>query len=150
MGAVPDWRERADVRADGQSGQGVDASAQDLAVGRHPVIGEAVPGRKGQRLDPRVEEGEGGGKARHPAVVAAHMQPAPNPAGRDKAPHDRRVMALGRSEQGHPARPFGERTGELVDRGHLRSRGVTLTRLAALGPSPAVRERGVHAEGVGG
>ena len=60
-----------------QPGQGCDAPADDLPVRRYPVIGQAVPSREGQRLDLGVKERERRGKPRHPAVVAADMQPPP-------------------------------------------------------------------------
>ncbi len=101
-----------------QPGQGVDAAAENLAIGRHPVIGQAIPGREGQRLDPRLKKPEYRGKARHPAIVAAHMQPAPGPARGNEPADERRVVALGGTEQGDGTRPLGQRAGELVELAH--------------------------------
>ena len=85
--------------ADAQPGQCVDAPADDLAIGRHPVIGQTIPGREGQRLDVGMKKREGGGKARHPPVVAADMQPASRVPLGDEPADDRRVVPLGRAEQ---------------------------------------------------
>ena len=102
-----------------QPGQGVDAAADDLAIGRHPVVRQTVPGRKGQRVEFRVEEFEGRSKARHPTVVAADMQPGQHMTlGNDIA--DRRgLVTLRRAVQGDRARPLAQRAREISKRGHV-------------------------------
>ena len=64
------------------------------------------------------------GEPRHPAVVAADVQPM----SLDEGSNRRRVVPLGRPEQGDRARPLAERNGES---GYPT--GATLIRLAPLG-----------------
>ena len=68
-----------------------------------------------------MKEGEGGGKARQPAVVAADMEPCGSPQAGAGAgdPADRGgVKALGRAEEGDRARPRGEQARQLGDHSH--------------------------------
>ncbi len=102
------------MRARREAGQGVDATADDFAIGRHPVVGQTVPGRKGQRLDLGMKKGQGRGKAGHAAVVAADVEPASRRTLDGEPADDRRVIAFGRSVQRHRARPRGERAREFV------------------------------------
>jgi hypothetical protein len=58
-----------------------------------------------------MKEFEGGGKARHPAVVAADVEPCGSPpfgASADEPADHGGVKALGRAEQGDGARSLGE------------------------------------------
>ena len=52
--------------------QGIDAPPDDVGVGRHPVIGQTVPGGKQQGLDVGREKGQDLGGARGAHVVAGH------------------------------------------------------------------------------
>ncbi len=70
----------------------------DIGIGRDPVIGQAVPGRKCQDQRIRREEGQGRPHRLHPPVVAGDMEDghALRQLARDKT----RVKALGRAGQG--------------------------------------------------
>lgn len=57
-----------------QAGQPIDPAADDIDVGRHAVIGQAVPGRDLHKLDLRREEADRLGQAGHPLVVQRHVQ----------------------------------------------------------------------------
>src|SRR5207247_661637 len=83
----------------GEAGQRVDAPARNLAIGRYPVIGQAIPRREGQLGKPGVKKSERRGEPRHPPIVAADMQPRPDPALPEQRPDRCRVMPLGRAEQ---------------------------------------------------
>ena len=60
-----------------QIGQRVDPPANHLAVGRDPVVGQAIPGRDGQYRQRRVEEHQRLCNGRHARVVARHVQHIP-------------------------------------------------------------------------
>src|SRR5216684_585148 len=102
----------------GEAGQRVDASAADLAVRRYPVIGQAIPRRKGQLSELGVKKLERSGEPRHPPVVAADMQPRLGCAFTDEAADRRGIVPFGRAEQGDGAGLLGERAGEGGKRGH--------------------------------
>ena len=59
-----------------ERGQGGDPPRHDFAVGRHPVVGQAVPGRQGQDGNVGVEEGQAFGEACHARVVARDVEDA--------------------------------------------------------------------------
>ena len=86
-------------------GQGVDAAADDLAVGRNPVVGQAVPGGEFQPFGPRREEGERLGHARQAHVVAGDEHEA-GPGVPGEPGKEQRVEALGRPGDQQPAGPF--------------------------------------------
>src|SRR6516164_8349411 len=65
-----------------------------------------------------MKEGECGGKARHPAVVAADMQPREDMTFGDEVTDYRCLVALRRAVQGDRPRPFGQRAGEVAERCH--------------------------------
>ena len=111
-----------------QPGQCVDPPADDFAVRRYPVVGQAVPGRKGQGLELGTKEGERRGEPRHPVVVAADMQPLAADQSADRGG----VIPLGRAEQGDGARPLAERADKSESvhsrapfRGRERTRSVS-------------------------
>src|SRR5271170_2907604 len=66
-----------------------------------------------------MKKRERGGKARHPSVVAAHMQPGEDVRLCDEPANDRRVVPFWRAEQSHGPRPLGERAGEFTEFAHL-------------------------------
>ena len=91
------------VPAVDQRGQGRHPGRRDLRIGRDPVIGQAIPGRKSQHRqagrEKRQRLGHGGG----PGVVAGHMDY--RPAGPfDKVGQKFPVPALGRTANGDGAR----------------------------------------------
>ena len=110
-----------------------------LAVWRHPVIGQAIPGRKRQRLNFGMKKRECRGKPCHSPVVAAYMQPMLGPL---LAPTSRpttaaswpsgapyRVVARGRA--------FSERTSSSTSHCSLKvSAGPPPFRGEREGPSP--------------
>ena len=116
MGDLPRLRGWLLRRRAREPGQGVDAAADKLAIGRHPVIGQTVPRRKGQHLDFGIEERQSRGKPRHSPIVAADMQPAPCRPPDDQAADYRRIVAFGCAIQCDRARPRLQRSGEVFDR----------------------------------
>ena len=62
-----------------------------------------------------MEERQRGGKPRHPAVVAADVQPSAAAAPGEEAADHHRVMPLGRAEQRDRAGVLGKRAGELSE-----------------------------------
>ena len=58
-------------------GQGRDALRDHLAMGRDPVIGQAIPSRQQPSIQFGGEIVEQAGEPRHPHVVAGNMQDAP-------------------------------------------------------------------------
>ena len=110
--------ERRVTAAGRQPGQGVDTPADDLAVRRNPVVRQAVPRRESQCIELGVEEGECCGKARHPAVVAADMEPGEDVTFCDDVADCRGLVPFRRPVQGHRARPLGQRACELGERRH--------------------------------
>ena len=80
----------------GQLGQGVDAPAHDLGIGRDPVKGQTIPGREAQRLDAGLEEGERRFEPRHAGIVAADIEKARNRAARHQPAEQEGVMAFRR------------------------------------------------------
>ena len=99
--------------------QRIDAAAGDLAIRRHPVIGQTIPGRKGQHIESGIKESERRGEPRHAAIVAADMQPRLTAAFAGEAADRRRVMPLGSAEQRHGTGLLGERAGEFGHCGHV-------------------------------
>ena len=69
-----DDQARRRLACGGELGQRVDAPRGDLAVGRDPVIGQAVPGREGEDVQPRRKEGGELGQLGHARIVARDMQ----------------------------------------------------------------------------
>src|SRR6516162_1154304 len=65
-----------------------------------------------------MKEGKCGGKARHPAVVAADMQPREDMTFGDEVTDCRCLVAFGRAMQGDRPRPVGQRAGEVSERRH--------------------------------
>ena len=102
-----------------EPGQRVDAAARDLAVWRHPVVRQAIPGWKAQHVEFGVEECQCHGEPGHPAVVAADMQPGVAAGFGEEAADRRGVMPLGHAEQCDGAGLFGERAGEFAERDHV-------------------------------
>ena len=92
--------------APGEACQRAGTLARHLAIGRDPVIGQAVPGGERQHLDPGREEGDTGGQGGEPGVVAGDVQHhAPGvPIGAPGEPgKHQRVHALGHpGDQGSP------------------------------------------------
>ncbi len=83
-----------------QAGQGGDAFADQLGIGRDAVVRQAVPGREAQHLGIGREEAQALGQPRHPDVVARHVQQR---AAREllRPPRQQhRVPALGRVVDG--------------------------------------------------
>ena len=79
--------------------QRIDPLAHQVAVRRHPVIGQAVPGGEGQDLDGRREEAQPVGELRHAGIVAHHVQQLGMAHGRQRRgqpPEQQRVISLGR------------------------------------------------------
>ena len=106
-----------------KGGQRIDAPAGYLAVRRHPVVGQAVPGREGQHTEPGMEELQLGGKARHASIVAADMQPGTELAVAQQAAERRRVVPFRRAEQRRAPRQAAEKLAQIVER-HQVDRGV--------------------------
>ena len=65
-----------------------------------------------------MEKGECGGKPRHPAVIAADMQPRECMTLRDGVADRGGIVTFGCAEQGDCTRPLGERAGKLGERLH--------------------------------
>ena len=88
----------------GELHQSRDAPRQDLAVGRHPVIGQAVPGRQLDDFRLRGEETQRLGGAGHALLVArdvqVHARGVPEHGGECQG-----IEALGRPGEPDPARP---------------------------------------------
>ncbi len=117
------YDQRVLLLAFGEAGQRVDAPAGDLAIRRHTVIGQAIPGRKGQLREMGVKKPERGRKPRHPPVIAADMQPRRRRAGLQERPDRPGVLPFGRAEKADGARALGERAGEGGKRVHV-ARGL--------------------------
>src|SRR5262249_3955431 len=86
----------------------IDALADDVALRRDPVIGQAVPGRETEDVDLRVEEGDGLGKLGEARIVARHVQQARRtgrggPAAGELA-QDEGIVAFGRAGDERAAR----------------------------------------------
>jgi hypothetical protein len=65
------WRAGRSVR---KARQGIDAPGRDLAIGRYPIIGQAVPGWDGDNVETRCEELDQLGQLSHARVVARDVQ----------------------------------------------------------------------------
>jgi len=86
-------------------GQGVDAPADDGRIGRQPVIGQAVPGGKGQDLQFRGEKRQHFGELRRPTVVEGDMKQPRRPGlGRQRRQHPG-IGTLGRAPDQQAAGP---------------------------------------------
>ncbi len=75
------------ARAMAQFGQRADAAGDDIGLRRDPVVGQAIPCRKGQHLEVRRHEGQRLGRQVHMDVVAGHEQnrlPRPRRIGQDQ------------------------------------------------------------------
>ncbi len=91
-----------------QRGKRRHSRRRDLRVGRDAVIGQAIPARKGQDRNGRVEEGQ---RARHrgqPLVIACDM-------------HDRHAALLQLAQDERGVEPLGRARGE--DMGRRRGHG---------------------------
>ncbi len=89
----------------GQDLQGINAPADDRAIGRHAVIGQTVPSREGQHLQRRVEKRQRLGQRRHARVVTGHMDQI---AARGGDLHQRQGIAAGRGADDRNPAGFGE------------------------------------------
>ena len=89
------------ARATRQSAQGAHALADNLRLGRNPVIGQAVPGRQTQLRQIGRKEGQRIAERHGPRIIARNMKPWPARLlgqGRQEMP----IEAFRRARNGRP------------------------------------------------
>ena len=106
-------QQRAAPCSFGQPTDRVDAPGDDVAMGRDPVIGQAVPGRERHDLEGGGEEAQGLDQPRHARVVDADMEHL-GPA-RERG-QDASVESFRHAGQGLSAWPVQNKPGELGPR----------------------------------
>ena len=81
----------------GQSRQHVNASAQQVRVGRDPIIGQAIPGRENQHLDLGHEKSERRQKLIDPRIVPTDVDQIGHKPTRHETAEHVCIMAFGRA-----------------------------------------------------
>jgi hypothetical protein len=120
------------IEAFGEGGKRRHPRRRDLGVGRDPVVGQAIPGRKGEHRQLRRKESETGAQGCDTGVIARDVDHRPGRAG-DGLGEQPRIEAFRRTRDGDAAGPEG--VGGLHG-AQIEGRGMPGKRITSAGRSP--------------